>query len=93
MSSDNFSEPKSKMPSHIAYNVMEGKDDKNHWQKIGAAWPAKDDGLSLKLHSIPLSGEIALRSREALERMRAEREQQKQEHGQVQDEGNHQQGM
>ncbi len=73
--SDNFDENKPKLPSHIAYSVEEGQGDKNHWQKIGAAWPAKDGGLSLQLNAIPINGRIALRSREELERMRAERQQ------------------
>lgn len=79
--SDNFTENKSKLPSHIAYSVAEGNDDKNHWHKIGAAWPAKDGGLSLHLNAIPIDGKVALRSREELERMRAER---KQAHNQAQ---------
>ncbi len=74
MSKDNFSENKPKLPSHIAYSVEDGKGDKNHWQKIGAAWPAKDGGLSLKLNAIPINGRVALRSREELERMRSERQ-------------------
>ena len=81
--SDNFTENKSKLPSHIAYSVESGNGDKEHWQKIGAAWPAKDDGLSLQLKALPLDGKIALRSREELERMRAEKQQQAQ--GQTQE--------
>lgn len=75
MNDDNFTERNTKMPSHIAYSVEEGKGDKNHWQKIGAAWPAKNDGLTLKLNAIPLDGVVSLRSREELERLRAERQQ------------------
>lgn len=73
--SDNFSEQNSKQPSHLAYSVTEGKDDQNHWTKIGAAWQTKGDGLKIKLNAQPLDGEIHLRSRAELERMRAEREQ------------------
>ena len=76
MSNENFSEKNPRQPSHIAYQVEAGKDAKSHWQKIGAAWPAKNDGLTLKLNSVPLDGRIALRSREELERLRAERQQQ-----------------
>ena len=71
---DHFSESKPKQPSHIAYTVQQGKDDQSHWQKIGAAWATKGDGLNLKLTSIPLDGNVVLRSRAELERMRAERE-------------------
>lgn len=74
MSTDDFTENKSNRPSHIAYSVEPGKDDKNHWQKIGAAWPTKGDGLNIQLTAIPLDGKIALRAREELEKMRAERE-------------------
>jgi len=80
---DNFTENKSKLPSHIAYSVESGNGDKDHWQKIGAAWLAKDDGLSLELKALPLDGKVALRSREELERMRAEKQQQGQ--GQTQE--------
>lgn len=72
--SENFTE-KPNQPSYIAYSVEEGKDDQNHWQKIGAAWPAKGGGLSLKLNALPVDGRVALRSREELERMRAQRSQ------------------
>lgn len=74
--SDNFSETKPKLPSHFAYSVEDGNDDNTHWQKIGAAWPAKGDGLSLKLNALPLDGRVVLRSREELERIRNERAQQ-----------------
>lgn len=74
MSTEDFSENKSNRPSHIAYSVEPGKDEKSHWHKIGAAWPTKGDGLNIQLTAIPLDGNIVLRSREELEKMRAERE-------------------
>lgn len=73
--SDSSDENKSRLPSYIAYSVEEGSNDKNHWHKIGAAWPTKEGGLSLQLNALPINGRIALRSREELERMRAERQQ------------------
>jgi len=81
---DNFTEDTPKLPSHYAYNVEKGTDNKNHWQKIGAAWPAKNGGLSLQLNAMPLDGRVALRSREALERMREDREQTQQTQDQKQ---------
>ena len=78
MSSDKFSE-KSKKPSHYAYIVSEGKGDQSHWTKIGAAWPAKDDGLILTLDALPRNGVVQLRSREQLEKMRVERTAKQQE--------------
>jgi hypothetical protein len=75
MNDDNFTERNTKLPSHIAFSVDKGKDDKNYRQKIGAAWPANNDDLTLKLSAIPLNGIVILRSREDLERLRAERQQ------------------
>ena len=59
-------EPKtttSKTPSHVAYQVRDGKDGgKGFWTRIGAAWPHSDGkGFNLQLDSIPLDGKIALR--------------------------------
>ena len=81
---DNFTEDTPKLPSHYAYNVKKGTDNKDHWQKIGAAWATKQGGLSLQLDTMPFNGKVALRSREALEQMRAENEQ-KQEPEKTQD--------
>ena len=78
--SEDFSENKPKLPSHIAYSVQDSKNNKMHWNKVGAAWPIKDDGLTVKLHSMPLNGEIVLRNREALERMREQKNANKQKH-------------
>ncbi len=85
MSDDNFSE-KTNQPSHIAYTVKNGKGEQNHWTKIGAAWPSKDDGLTLQLDAIPRGGTVQLRSREQLERMREQRAEktQTQEHSKKQ---------
>ena len=74
MSNDDFTESKSNRPSHIAYTVEAGSDEKNHWQKVGVAWTTKNDGLNVQLNSIPLDGKLVLRSRAELERMRAERQ-------------------
>ena len=67
-------------PSFIAYSVSEQGKDQSHWQKIGAAWPTKGGGLSLKLNALPLDGKVALRSREELERMRSEKAQSSSQH-------------
>lgn len=72
--SDDFSEDKPKLPSHIAYIVEDGKDDRSHWHRAGAAWPTKDGGLSVKLSALPVSGRLNLRLRDEVERLRAERQ-------------------
>jgi hypothetical protein len=43
-----------KQPALFAYLVTEGSDDKDCWEKIGAAWEHRDsDGFNLKLDFLP----------------------------------------
>ena len=50
-----------KAPSHIAYQIREGK-DKGYFTRIGAAWPNKDGkGFNIQLDAVPLDGRITLR--------------------------------
>jgi len=52
----------SKMPSHYAYQVRDGKNGKTFWARIGAAWQHKEGGgFTLLLESVPLDGRITLR--------------------------------
>ena len=71
--SDDYSQQKPKLPSHIAFNVEEGKEN-DYWHRIGAAWPTKNGGFTQKLTTIPLDGKVVLIPREEVERMRAERQ-------------------
>lgn len=51
-----------KHPSHIAYQVRDGKDGKSYWDRVGVAWATKDGkGFSLQLHAVPLDGRVILR--------------------------------
>ena len=51
-----------KLPTHALFHVTDGKDDKAHWVRIGAAWPHKDGkGMSLQLDLLPRDGRIAMR--------------------------------
>jgi hypothetical protein len=51
-----------KAPTHTAYQVREGKNDKNFWTRIGAAWQHKDGkGFSLQLDCVPLDGRVQVR--------------------------------
>lgn len=53
--------PTKSKPTHTLYAV-EGKDEKSHWTRIGAAWVHRDgQGFSLKLDMIPLTGRIQMR--------------------------------
>ena len=50
-----------KSPTHIAYQVREGK-DKGFWTRIGAAWQHKDGkGFNIQLDCMPFDGSISLR--------------------------------
>jgi hypothetical protein len=49
-------------PSHIAYQVREGRTDKSFWTRIGVAWTSRDGkGLVIQLNAVPLDGKIVLR--------------------------------
>ena len=53
--------PAGNAPTHVAYQVRDGK-DKGFWTRIGAAWQHKDGkGFNLQLDSVPLDGRIQLR--------------------------------
>lgn len=56
------STPKSsKKPTHIAYQVRDGKnDDDSYWDRIGVAWVSDKGYLSVQLHSVPLDGRVVL---------------------------------
>ena len=48
-------------PTHIAYQVRDGK-DKGFWTRIGAAWQHKDGkGFNIQLDVVPLDGRVQLR--------------------------------
>ena len=48
-------------PKFHVYSVIERKDEKPYWHKIGAAWPRKTgDGLRIDLNSLPLTGNLTL---------------------------------
>ncbi len=61
-----------KRPSHIAYQVRDGEQDKSYFNKIGAAWEHKDgQGYNIQLDSVPVDGRVTLRTpMERLEEMR-----------------------
>ena len=48
-------------PKFHVYSVIERKDEKPYWHKIGAAWPTKTgDGFRIDLNSLPLTGNLML---------------------------------
>ena len=47
-------------PSHGVY-IVEGEGDKAFWTKIGAAWPQSDEGFSIQLTALPITGRLVVR--------------------------------
>jgi hypothetical protein len=64
MSNENNENSKAKAtnkPSHIAYQVRDGKNE-SYWDRLGVAWQHEDGkGFNLQLHAVPLDGRIVLR--------------------------------
>ena len=77
--SDDFENDKPRLPSHIAYNVEEGGEEKSYWHRIGSAWENKDGGLNLKLSATPVDGRVVLRPRSEVERLKKARRQAQEE--------------
>jgi len=49
-------------PDYNVYTVIQHKDKKDFWQRVGSAWNAGDDGtVSIKLNALPVNGELVLR--------------------------------
>lgn len=49
-------------PTHIAYQVRDGKGNKSYWTRIGSAWTNSDgQGFNIQLDCVPLDGRITLR--------------------------------
>ncbi|GJL98745.1 MAG: hypothetical protein DHS20C07_04250 [Methyloligella sp.] len=61
--SNNERQPKSKGPSHIAFQVQEGEEGKSYFNRIGSAFPHKDgEGYNVVLNSTPVDGRVTLRT-------------------------------
>ena len=50
-----------KSPTHKALQAVK-RGERTFWNELGAAWPHKDGkGMTIKLSSLPLDGEVILR--------------------------------
>lgn len=59
----NDQQKQSKGPSHIAYHVREGEENKAYFNRIGSVWPHKDgQGFNVQLDSVPVDGRITIRT-------------------------------
>ena len=62
MSNAETQTPSGNSPTHVAYQVRDGK-DKGFWTRIGVAWQHKDGkGFNIQLECVPLDGRISLRT-------------------------------
>ena len=62
MSDNTPSQPASKAPSHVAYQVRDREGQKGFWTRIGSAWPHADGkGFNVQLDAVPLDGRVSLR--------------------------------
>lgn len=58
----NQQEAKSNRPTHVAFWVRDGKEEKSFWIRCGAAWVHSDGkGFSIALDLQPLDGRIVIR--------------------------------
>lgn len=46
-----------------AFAIVEGKDGKSRWFKIGAAFSNNDGSMNIFLHAFPCDGKIQIRDR------------------------------
>ena len=49
-----------KRPDYEVFISQKGKDDKNFYTKVGAAWNVASNGISIKLTALPLDGSLVL---------------------------------
>jgi hypothetical protein len=52
--------PNGKRPDYEVFISQKGKDDKNFYTRVGAAWNVASDGISIKLTALPLDGSLVL---------------------------------
>ena len=59
---DTNTQPTSKAPSHVAYQVRDRKGGNSFWTRIGTAWAHADGkGFNIQIETVPLDGRITLR--------------------------------
>lgn len=45
------------------YTVVTGRDDREHWVKLGAAFTNRDGSLTVRLNAVPVNGKLVIRER------------------------------
>lgn len=49
-----------KRPDWEVFISRKGKDEKTYYDRVGAAWNVASDGIGIKLHALPIGGELVL---------------------------------
>jgi len=47
-------------PDYEVFTSRKGSDDKTYYTRLGAAWNVSNDGISIKLDALPVSGELVM---------------------------------
>ena len=51
----------------VVYTIVEGRDGKKHWLRIGAAFENKDGSWNVRLDAMPVNGTLHIRDPEPVE--------------------------
>lgn len=79
MSDEKQDNTQSKKPLQRAYSITKDKNGKEYWNPVGFATPHKDgQGTTVKLHSVPVNGEVVLRDLRDQKMQQYDQQQQKQ---------------
>jgi hypothetical protein len=49
-----------KSPDYGVFTSRKGRDNKNFYVRLGSAWNVSNDGISIKLDALPVTGELVL---------------------------------
>ena len=67
----NDSSNMSAVPPHDVFNIVEGKDGKDRWVRIGHAFVNKDGSINAYLDVYPRDGKLQIRERRELREAKA----------------------
>ena len=59
------------VPPHDVFNIVEGKDGKDRWVKIGHAFVNKDGSINAYLDVYPRDGKLQIRERREIREAKA----------------------
>jgi hypothetical protein len=54
-------------PPKVVYTVVDGKDGRSHWVKLGIGFVNHDGSMNLKLDALPVNGMIQVRDYQPFE--------------------------